>query len=312
MATMPYPANTDIAVQNNMTGEVDYLNFNGSQLVASDAVTYAGAGWNVVAQGSFGGPAGHDLVLQNNLSNVVGFLGVGFLDFLKLDANGKLVTSAMSNFAIFPVVGQGFFNSAYPGQLGPTLVSQLPDGELDMLGYDASGTLIHSDLVSNSIGLPPVVGVGEADTGEGPTHYSLFAGTGTGANDSIVTQLPDGSIDDIGISGDFAASTLSVTNSLLLPGSAGMAPVQAVNQEVGGTFGNESLLGGKVGTTNVEGVQFVQELSNGTLNNVYADSGYADAAHEGTIYASNQLNLGMPGWHVVDGGAIARELYPIT
>jgi hypothetical protein len=190
MATMPYPANTDIAVQNNMTGEVDYLNFNGSQLVASDAVTYAGAGWNVVAQGSFGGPAGHDLVLQNNLSNVVGFLGVGFLDFLKLDANGKLVTSAMSNFAIFPVVGQGFFNSAYPGQLGPTLVSQLPDGELDMLGYDASGTLIHSDLVSNSIGLPPVVGVGEADTGEGPTHYSLFAGTGTGANDSIVTQLP--------------------------------------------------------------------------------------------------------------------------
>ena len=34
--------------------------------------------------------------------------------------------------------------------------------------------------------------------------------------------------------------------------------------------------------------------------------------HEGTIYASNQLNLALPGWHAVDAGAVAREIFPIT
>jgi hypothetical protein len=43
MPTMPYPTNTDIAVQNNTTGQVDYLQFQGSQLVGSDAIDYAGA-----------------------------------------------------------------------------------------------------------------------------------------------------------------------------------------------------------------------------------------------------------------------------
>jgi hypothetical protein len=50
---MPVPTDTDIAVQNNATGQIDYLQFQGSTLVHSDAVNYVGPGWNVVAQGNF-------------------------------------------------------------------------------------------------------------------------------------------------------------------------------------------------------------------------------------------------------------------
>lgn len=300
MPTMPYPTNTDIAVQNNTTGQVDYLQFQGSQLIGSATRDYAGPGWNVVAQGDFNGPALRDLVVQNQTT--------GFVDILKLDANGNMVGSVLSNVAVPHIVGQGTFNSSAPGQVGPTLVSQLADGELDMLAFNAAGQLIHSDLVTNTVGLPTAVGVGES------LHFfPLFAGKGTGNNDSIVTQLADGSIDDIGLSGDFNAATLSFTNSLLLPGSAGLAPVQAVNQEAGGFFGNESIDGlPGTGGTATEGVQFVTQLANGTFNNVFADSGYGDAVHEGTIYGSNQLNLAMPGWHAVDAGLIAREIFPIT
>jgi hypothetical protein len=70
---------------------------------------------------------------------------------------------------------------------------------------------------------------------------------------------------------------------------------------------------GSGGTTaGSEAVQFVQQLANGTFNAAYADSGYGDASHEGTLYASSQLNLAMPGWHVVDGGWVAMGIFPIT
>ncbi len=88
--------------------------------------------------------------------------------------------------------------------------------------------------------------------------------------------------------------------------------MQAINQEMG-IDTNESI-GGLMGTgnTQLEGVQFVQQLANGGFDAVYADSGYGDAAHEGTLYASNLLNLALPGWQAVDAGVVARELFPIT
>jgi hypothetical protein len=61
----------------------------------------------------------------------------------------------------------------------------------------------------------------------------------------------------------------------------------------------------------LEGVQFVEQLADGSFEAVYADSGYGDAAHEGTLYASTLLDLSLPGWHAVDAGAIAREIFPI-
>src|SRR5262249_11850880 len=158
---------------------------------ASDAVTYTGPGWNVVAQGYFGGPPGtHDLVMQNQ--------STGFVDTLLLNATGNLVGSVMSNVPVPHIVGQGYFNGGAPGQVGPTLVSQLPNGELDMLAFDGSGELIHTDAVANTAGLASVVGVGES-------YYfdALFSGVGGAGNDSVVAQLPDGSLDDIGLSGNF-------------------------------------------------------------------------------------------------------------
>jgi hypothetical protein len=307
MPTMPYPTNTDIAVQNNTTGQVDYLQFQGSTLVKSDAINYAGAGWNVVAQGSYGGPVGTDLVVQNQ--------STGFLDILKLDANGSLVGSVMSDVSVPRTVGEGDFTSLAPGQAGPTLVSQLANGELDMLGFDGSGTLIHSDAIANTVGCAQAVGVGESQN-----NFPLFAGIGTGGgsagNDNVVLQLADGSLDTVGFSGDFNSGTLSASASMVLPGSAGLVPVQAINQQVGGNslfFGNENIVGGTgTGGISLEGAQFVTQLANGTFDNVFADSGYGDAAHEGTIYASTQLNLAMPGWDAVSAGAVARELFPIT
>jgi hypothetical protein len=303
MATLPYPTTTDIAVQSSITGQVDYLQFEGSMLAKSDAVSYAGAGWDVVAQGDYGGPAGEDLVLQNQSS--------GFLDILQLDASGQLVGSEMSNGAVAHVVGNGSFTGRVSGQVGPTLVSQLPDGELDMLAFNASGTLIHSDMVQNTMGLAPAVGVAE-----GLNSFSPFAGTGGGANDGVILQLASGVIDDVGLSGGFTSGTLAFTTSFIPFQSAGMAPVQAVNQEIGpspGDDGNENI-GGINGTGNVqtEGVQLVTQFADGGFEHVFVDSGYGDAVNEGTIYASNNLNLNLPEWRAVDAGAIAREVLPIT
>ncbi len=154
MPTMPYPTNTDIAVQNNTTGQVDYLQFQGSTLVKSDAINYAGPGWNVVAQGAFGSPANRDLLVQNQ--------STGFLDVLKLDASGNLVGSAMSNVAVPRIVGQGTLGNGVAGQVSPTLVSQLANGQLDMLALDASGQLVGSNLVANTLGYAPAVGVAES------------------------------------------------------------------------------------------------------------------------------------------------------
>jgi hypothetical protein len=215
---MPVRANTDITVQNNTTGQIDYLQFQGSTLVHSDAVSYTPPGWDVGAQGDFGGPAGRDLVTQNQ--------STGFVDILQLDKTGKLIGSVTSNVGVPNIVGQGTFNSFAPSEVGPTLVSQLPNGELDMLAFNGSGQLIHSDLIANTVGFAPAVGVGESYN-----SYSPFAGVGdTNYNDDgVVLQLADGSLDDIGFTGDFSAGTLSFSGSMLVPGSAGMAPVQAVN-----------------------------------------------------------------------------------
>jgi hypothetical protein len=297
MPTMPVPTNTDLAVQNNTTGQVDFLQFQGSTLVGSDLVNYVPTGWNVVAQGHFDAGNHLDMVIQNPAS--------GAVDFLTLDASGNLIGSAMSNTSVAPIIGQGFFGFAGQ-QGGPVLVSQLANGELDMLGFDSNGQLIASDAIASSVGFAHAVGVGE-----GYFSFQPFAGVG-GSNDDVVLQLGDGSIDCVGFSGDYSNGTLSFSSSLMLPGSAGNSAIEAVNQQ-NGTDRNASIPGGTgTGGATLQGVQFVEQLANGSLDSVYADSGYGDAAHEGTLYASDLLNLGMPGWQAVDAGAIAREIFPIT
>jgi hypothetical protein len=65
---MPYPTNTEIAVQNNTTGVVDYLQFQGSQLVASDAINYMGPGWNLSEKASHNLRSSRILAMAKNYS----------------------------------------------------------------------------------------------------------------------------------------------------------------------------------------------------------------------------------------------------
>jgi hypothetical protein len=292
MPQLPVNIENDVTVQNNTTGQVDYLQFQGNTLTHSALFDYGIGGMNIVSS-DIGGPGGLlTLVAQSPTT--------GQVDFLGLDATGHLVSSAMSS-ALPPIVGDGEFGTA--GQI--ELVSQLPDGELDLLAFNSSGTLISSDLVANSIGLPHVVGAAVANNGN-PT-FEAFAGVGTNTHAfNVITQLADGSLDAIGFSGDFNAGTVSVSNSFLLPGSAGSAPIGSLGQDI---FNFNQNIADAVGH---QGVQMVSQLASGQLDLLNFDSGYNDAANEGALYASNLLTPSFAGWHVVDGSIVASKIFPIV
>jgi hypothetical protein len=299
MPNMPVPTTTDIAVQNSTTGAIDYLQFTGTTLTASTYHDFGIPGWNVVAHGDFNGDGNQDLVVQN---------AAGQVDFLDLDAKGNLIGSALSPVSLPPIVGGGFFNSNVAGQEGSTLVAQLANGQLDMLGFNPSGKLLHSDLIANTVGLPHAVGVAESNV-----NFPAYSTIGTGDNDNVELQLPDGSLDSLGFSGDFSLATLSLSASQLVSGSAGLPTVEADNQEAGFFNTNYNVLGPPgAGGVDLEGTQYISQLANGTFDALYADSGYGDPTHQGALYASEQLNLSMPGWHAVDAGAVTREIFPLT
>jgi hypothetical protein len=65
----------------------------------------------------------------------------------------------MTSFGLPHVRGEGFFGAA-AGQSGPALISQLANGQLDFLAFNSTGSLVTSDLVANSVGLPSLVGGG--------------------------------------------------------------------------------------------------------------------------------------------------------
>jgi hypothetical protein len=295
MPQLPVNIENDFVIQNDTTGQVDYLQFQGNTLTQSAMFDYGIAGMNIVSSDFFGPTGQFTLVAQNPTTGVVDFLG--------LDNHGNLVSSAMSS-SLPPIVGDGIFGSNVAGQAGVNeLVSQLANGQLDLLAFDASGTLIASDLVAGSIGLPHVVGAALADAFS--PAWEAFSGIGTNTHAfNVVAQLADGSLDAIGFSGDFGAGTLGVSNSFLLPGSAGSAPVGALNQDNGTDNQN---IGDSAGH---QGVQMVSQLAGGQLDLLSFDSGYNDAANEGTLYASNLTNPSFPGWHPIDGGLIGDVLLP--
>ena len=296
MPQLPVEIENDFAIQNNTTGQVDYLQFQGNTLTHSTMFDYGIAGMNIVSS-DYTGPLGfYSLVAQNPTTGVADFLG--------LDSSGHLVSSAMSS-SLPPIVGYGTFGNSVAGQSGPELVSQLANGQLDLLAFNSSGALISSDLVANSIGLPHVVGAAVANGGQ--PAFEAFSGVGTNTKaGNVVAQLADGSLDAIGFSGSSGAGTLSVSNSFLLPGSAGSAPVGALNQDFGVNNFNIADPQGH------QGVQMVSQLASGQLDLLSFDSGYNDAPNEGSLYASNLTNPSFPGWHPIDGGAVTNALFPIS
>jgi hypothetical protein len=296
MPQLPVNLENDFAIQNNTTGQVDYLQFQGNTLTQSAMFDYGIPGMNIVSS-DVSGPTGfYTMVAQNPTTGVVDFLG--------LNNQGNLVSSAMSS-SLPSIVGHGDFGSAFAGQSGDDLVSQLPNGQLDFLAFDKSGALISSDLVANSIGLPHVVGAAFSATPG--AAFEAFSGVGTNTQaENVVAQLADGSLDAIGFSGNFGNRTLSLSDSFLLPGSAGSAPVGALNQDFGVNNFNIADPQGH------QGVQMVSQLASGELDLLSFDSGYNDAvSNEGALYASNLTNPSFPGWHPIDGGAVTNALFPV-
>jgi hypothetical protein len=314
-------ANFVSVIQNAATGVVDYLEFSGTTLVASAAFNYGIAGFRIVADGEFNDHLGFatpaarswDLVAQN-VSNPA--FPVGQLDFLFLDNHGNLIGSALS--AVVPTIrGEGQFGTV-PGQTGPTLVSQLPDGSLDMLAFNASGALIATDLIPGTVGLPQVVGV--ADFGAVSTSgliggYDNSVDPALGllvhAPQTIVTQLPSGHIDLIGLSGSMATG-LSYTSSNLVP--TPVPAVQDVNPtgfNLGSDFEFNSgspppIIPGNfliVGPT----VQMVSELPSGQIDQLFFDA--QTSAFTGSLLESFAPSA---GWIVTDGGEVGTEVLPLT
>jgi hypothetical protein len=283
MPDAPLPTQTDVTIQNQATGAIDFLKYEGSTLVASQIFNYGiGSDWKVVASEQIGSRPG--LVVQSQ--------STGFLDFLGLDANGNLVSSDMSNVPVPHVAG---FSDDY----GPSLVSQLPDGELDFLQVNtASGVLSNSDLVPNTAGLPRAVGVAAFATT--PPEFQGLTGP-----DSVVTQLADGSVDLLGFTGN--VGTLAFSSSELLAGSAGTPTIGAVNQNNNENFNVLDF------TNGTEGLQLIGTTGGGQADVMYYDTGKNDTTNTGRLYATNLLNTAFSGWNVVDGGDVNHtSIFPVS
>ncbi|MBP2434248.1 hypothetical protein [Bradyrhizobium elkanii] len=302
MPSLPVPTQTDAVIQNQTTGAVDFLKYQGTQIVASSLHDYGiGPAWKIVANGDFNGNGTQDLVAQNQTT--------GQLDFLYLDASANLVGSFMTSFGLPDVHGQGFFGTAAAGQNGPALISQLSDGRIDFLAFKFSGgseIFSGSDLVEGTLGFPTLVGGGTQTV-----NSSMFSGQGTGFSGSVITQLSNGELDAVGFTGDIA-NGLFVSRTLLMPQTIGAFPVKVVNPDFSG--GGQTTSSDVAGPAGTFGVQLLTQSNAGLGDVLYIDSGYGEPAANNTIgdlYASQTLTS-IPGWNFVEGSFVAQELFPIV
>jgi hypothetical protein len=226
--------------------------------------------------------------------------------FLFLNANAQLIGTALG--PVVPAVhGASLFNTEAVGELGVQLVSQLPNGQIDLLAFDGAGHLIRSDLIANTVGLPPVVGAATGSNG-----LPIFQGVGALGEGSIVTQLPNGSIDVIGFSGDFSApGGVTMSASFLIPGTAGSPQLFALDQDFHTAFQWDTNVPSVDGTFR-DTVEMVGQLPNGQIDLLFFNSGYNDAANRGVEFATLAENFAVPaGWHIVDAGIVAHDLFPV-
>jgi hypothetical protein len=300
MANVPVNTEHTLVMQNQTTGQVDYLKFNGATLVGSSLHDYGIAGWTVVANGDFNGDGHPDLVVQNQ--------STGFLDFLFLNASANLIGSAVSNVSVPTVHGGGFYGFATGAGSSIDLVSQLPNGQLDFLALSTAGTLIRSALVPGTVGLPTAIGSIDAND---PINLPAFQAVGSG-NDNVVVQLPDGSIDVLGFTGNINAG-LTFSASFLLPASAGNPHLSILNQDFS-PFGVDEGTTATGATNSLQGVEMV-----GTVGSqpdlLYFNSGYGDTLpHKGVEVGTLLENFSIPsGWQLVDAGIVSHtDIFPLS
>jgi hypothetical protein len=285
MPDLPLPSQTDVTIQNQTTGQIDYLKYQGSTLTGSVMFDYGlGSEWKIVADASF------TLVAQNS---------TGFVDFLNFDLNGNLVSSQMSAVAVPHIFGSSFE--------GGVLGSQLANGQLDFLQFDTStGALIGSDLVTTPV--PKAVSISAPANGAiSPAWAELGTGLGSfGSGDIVDTQTADGSPDMIGFSGSIAARDLAVNSSFFIS-APGTPTFFEANPDSGRSFNLQD------GSGTPQGLQEIAQTANGQIDALYYDTGVQDpvASNEGILYASNMLGS-FPGWQVVQAGFIIPRFFPIS
>jgi hypothetical protein len=282
MPDLPLLSQTDVTLQNQTTGQVDYLKFEGNSLTGSALFNYGlSPDFKIVANQAGG------LVTQSQTT--------GFVDFLKLNATDQLVSTALSNVSVPRIFGL----AGDAGAFG----SQLADGSLDFLQFNsATGQLTSSALASGTAGLPKAVSAFAWDNSPGPPSWF---GLGAGLNgDNVQLQAADGSLDMIGFSGNFGAGTLAFNSSFAVPGSAGTPTVGETNPD--------SFYNLQDGSGTPQGLENVSMTASGQLDLTYWDTGLGDPTNEGIMYASNLLNGSFAGWNVVQGGLSARNLFPVS
>ncbi|HZY58789.1 MAG TPA: hypothetical protein VFE56_03430, partial [Candidatus Binataceae bacterium] len=282
-------------IQNQTTGVVDFLRFNGSTLQSSVTHDYGLAGWTIVGNGDFNGDGLPDLVAQNQVT--------GQLDFLFLNAAGSLTSSALG--PVVPhAVGVGFFEGPTfinpTGQVGPSVVTQLANGQLDILGFNGHGGLVASDLIANTVGLPTAVGVSESNT-----FWPVFANDGPVGNDNVLVQDAAGNLIAIGFTGGVGvAGGLTYSNSFArgpLTDSivAGDQDNDVLHQRDANIF--STVDGVSRETFDAVGVN----LATGQIDIHSWVSGYGDPSHEGNSLGTVHTNFTLSaGWQVVDAGIV--------
>ena len=273
-----------VVIQNTANGQVDFLRFNGSTLQASVLRDYGLSGWTVVGNGDLNGDNLPDLVAQNN--------STGQLDFLFLNATGNLTSSALSNVPVPHAVGLGVFNS------GPAVVTQLANGQLDVLSFNyTAGTLVASDLIAGTVGLPHAVGVGESFT-----SWPVFANVGAAGNDTVLVQYADGTISTLGFSGSLATG-LTFTNSF------SRGPLSdtlfALDQDNDFAHQRDANVVSVVDGVTRETFDAVGVSATGQVDIQSWVSGYGDLSHEGASLGTIHTNFTLSaGWQVVDAGIV--------
>ena len=280
--SLPVPTQNNVVIQNSTTGVVDYLKYEGSTLVASNAVDYGlGADFKIVAN------SGNVLVAQNDKT--------GFVDFLKIGAAGKLLASAMSSVPVPRIFGFAVDAGAFG--------SQLADGEIDMLKFNtATGALTGSSLVAGTAGLATAVGISSYAANKPAWNGIPSPGLNS---DVIETQLPNGQMDLLGLSGSFNTG-LSLQSSFLVADSVNTAPIGDINPDSKGVGYNYQNAPGQQ-----QGLVTPTMLASGQIDLYYWDVGNPDTANTGNLYGTNLLSGVYAGWSVVNGGAVdSNEVFP--
>ena len=145
---------TSAALVQESNGALDYLEFSGTNLTASDLVAPY-TSWPIRAEGDFNGAGPADLVAQDPAT--------GAIDLLFLQ-NGALKASQLEQGDYWKAVGAGDFDGS--GRTG-IATQNVATGQIDLLWF--TGTqLSASDLLSGSY--QPVVGTADFN-GDGKTDF---------------------------------------------------------------------------------------------------------------------------------------------